>query len=63
MNFIILVITLTAEMVTTLLVIVSIAWPQRRIWPPGQPRARGQYVMLILFIVSAVGVVLLGLAD
>ena len=63
MSLIILVITLTAEMVTTLLVIVSIAWPQRRIWPPGQPRARGQYVMLILFIVSAVGVVLLGLAD
>jgi protein-S-isoprenylcysteine O-methyltransferase Ste14 len=63
MSLIILVITLTAEMVTTLLVVVSIAWPQRRIWPPGQPHARGQYVMLILFIVSAVGVVLLGLAD
>ncbi len=63
MSFIIFGITLAAEMVTTLLVIVSIVWPQRRIWPPDQPHAVGQYVMLILFIVSGVGVVLLGLAD
>jgi hypothetical protein len=63
MSLIILVITLAAEIVTTVLVVVSIALPQRRIWPPGQQHAWGQYVMLILFIVSAAGVVLLGLAD
>ena len=63
MSLIILVITLAAEMVTTLLVIVSIVLPQKRIWPPRQPQAAGQYVMLLLFIVSAMGVVLLGLVD
>jgi len=63
MSLIILVTTLTAEIVTTVLVIVSIVLPQKRIWPPGQQHATGQYVMLLLFIVSAAGVVLLGLAD
>ena len=63
MNLILFVITLAAEVVTTLLVVVSIVLPRRRIWPPSQPRAGGQYVMLILFIVSAVGVILLGLVD
>jgi protein-S-isoprenylcysteine O-methyltransferase Ste14 len=63
MSLIILVITLAAEMVTTLLVIASIVLPQKRIWPPRQPQAAGQYVMLLLFIVSAMGVVLLGLAE
>jgi protein-S-isoprenylcysteine O-methyltransferase Ste14 len=63
MSLVILVITLAAEMVTTALVIVSIVLPQKRIWPPRQPAADGQYVMLLVFIVSAAGVVSLGLAD
>jgi len=63
MSLILLVITLTAEVVMTLLVAVSIVLPQRSIWPPSQQQAWGQHVMLILFSVSAVGVVLLGLVD
>jgi protein-S-isoprenylcysteine O-methyltransferase Ste14 len=63
MSLIFFVITLTAEVVTTLLVAVSIVLPRQRIWPPSQQHAWGQYVMLILFIVSSVGVVLLGLVD
>jgi len=63
MDILIFFITLTAEGLTTLAVVMSIARPQRRIWPPSQQHAWGQYAMLILFIVSAVGVILLGLVD
>jgi protein-S-isoprenylcysteine O-methyltransferase Ste14 len=63
MSLIFLVITLTAEVVTTLLVAVSIVLPQRRIWPPSRPRAWGQYGMLILFGVSGAGVILLGILE
>ena len=63
MNLILLIITLTAEVLTTFSVVVSIVFPHRRIWPPSQHHAWGQYVMLFLFIVSAGGVILLGLVD
>jgi len=63
MSLILLVITLTAEVLTTFSVVVSIVCPHRRIWPPSQRHAWGQYIMLILFIVSAGGVILLGLVD
>lgn len=63
MNLTLFSITLTAEVLTTIAVVVSIVLPQRRIWPPSGPRAWGGYAMLILFNVSAVGVVLLGILD
>ena len=63
MDLVLFLITLTAEVLTTIAAGISIVWPQRRIWPPSGPRAWGQYVMLILFNVSAGGVVLLGVLD
>ena len=63
MSAIIFFITLAAEALTTIAVIVSIALPQRRIWPCRQQHAWGQYAMLILFIISAGGVILLGILD
>jgi len=63
MDAIIFFITLAAEALTTIAVVVSIASPSRRIWPPSQPRSWGQYYMLILFNVSALGVILLGILD
>ena len=63
MNLALFSITLTAEVLTTIAVVISIVWPQQRIWPPSQQRAWGQYAMLILFNLSAVGVVLLGVLD
>jgi protein-S-isoprenylcysteine O-methyltransferase Ste14 len=56
-------ITLTAEALTTLAVVISIACPRQRIWPPSRQRAWGQYCMLILFGVSGAGVILLGILD
>jgi len=56
-------ITLTAEVLPTLAVVMSIARPQRRIWPPSRQHAWGQYGMLILFGVSGAGVILLGILE
>lgn len=55
--------TLTAEGLTTIAVVVSIALPQHRIWPPRQQHTWGQYAMLLLFLISAAGVFLLGILD
>ena len=63
MSLFLFVMTLTAEALTTIAVVVSIVWPQHRIWPPSGPRAWGGYAMLILFNLSAVGVVLVGILD
>jgi protein-S-isoprenylcysteine O-methyltransferase Ste14 len=56
-------ITLTAEALTTLAVIVSIVSPKRRIWPPARPQAWGRYFMLALFFACGAGVILLGILD
>lgn len=63
MSSIILLITLAAEILTTIAVIVSIAVPQRRLWPPVRPHAWGRYFLLALFSISAGGVILLGILD
>jgi len=49
MDVLIFFITLTAQVLTTIAIVMSIARPQRRIWPPSRQRAWGQYCMLILF--------------
>jgi protein-S-isoprenylcysteine O-methyltransferase Ste14 len=56
-------ITLSAEFLTTIFVVVSIFLPEKRIWPPGKPNGWGQYAMLTLFNLSAAGVFLVGVLD
>ncbi|MBI4732005.1 MAG: isoprenylcysteine carboxylmethyltransferase family protein [Chloroflexi bacterium] len=56
-------VSMASEILTTLAVVVSIALPRHRIWPPRQRHDWGQYAMLILFNTSAVGVFLLGILD
>lgn len=63
MSAIIFVITLAAEVLTLIAVVISIALPQRRIWPPRRTHACGQYYMLTLFLASGAGVILLGVLD
>jgi len=56
-------ITLAAEALAAVCVALSIARPRRRIWPPPGPRAWQRYLMWLLFVVSAAGVMALGLVD
>ncbi len=56
-------ITLSAEILTTLAVVVSIFVPGQRIWPPHEKTTWGKPVMQILFFITAGGVILLGLLD
>jgi protein-S-isoprenylcysteine O-methyltransferase Ste14 len=63
MNFIIFIITLAAEALTTVAVVFSILFPEQRIWPPNERNAWGKLAMLILFNLTAVGVILLGILD
>jgi len=60
---VLLAITVGAEALSTLAIIISITAPHRRIWPPMQANAWGQAVMLALFAISGVGGVLLGVLD
>jgi protein-S-isoprenylcysteine O-methyltransferase Ste14 len=62
-NKIITLITLGAEILTTLALIISIAFPQKRIWPPGRQHSWGQYTLPIFFIISGAGVILVGILD
>jgi protein-S-isoprenylcysteine O-methyltransferase Ste14 len=62
-DLIIFLITLAAEALTTIAVIISIAAPHRRIWPPIQQRSFSQSCKLILFSVSTWGSILLGIVD
>jgi protein-S-isoprenylcysteine O-methyltransferase Ste14 len=59
----ILIVTLVSEILPIILVILSLAFPDRRVWPPNSRVAWGRYVMPILFNLSAAGVILLGLMD
>ncbi len=63
MNIAIFTLTLAAEMLTTVVVAISIALPQQRIWPPPQKHSWEQPLMLILFFISGGGVILLGILD
>jgi protein-S-isoprenylcysteine O-methyltransferase Ste14 len=61
MGYTIFVITLVAEILSAIAVMVSILFPQRRIWPPSQQHAWAGYVMWGLFIISGVGAVAVGI--
>jgi protein-S-isoprenylcysteine O-methyltransferase Ste14 len=63
MDSTIFIIILSAEALTTLAVIASIALPQHRIWPPREQHSWGQFVMPVLFGISAGGIFLLGILD
>jgi protein-S-isoprenylcysteine O-methyltransferase Ste14 len=63
MNTLIFLITLGAEALTIIALVISIALPQRRIWPPYQRHSWRHYYMLALFIVSGAGIILLGILD
>jgi len=63
MDSFIFIITLAAETLTTLVVVISILALRQRIWPPNERKAWGKPVMLILFNVTAGSVILLGLLD
>jgi protein-S-isoprenylcysteine O-methyltransferase Ste14 len=56
-------VTLAAEVLITVLVVISIALPQRRIWPPPRPRSWEGYLTWLLFITSGAGTVCLGIVD
>jgi protein-S-isoprenylcysteine O-methyltransferase Ste14 len=63
MDIIILLVTLGAEILTLLAVTFSIIFPDRRIWPPNRPSSWGQYLMVLLFLISAGGGILTGIID
>lgn len=55
--------TVGAECLVTALALISIVLPDRRVWPPRQPGAWGQFTMSFLFFVSGIGAILLGILD
>jgi protein-S-isoprenylcysteine O-methyltransferase Ste14 len=55
--------TLGAEMLSAVVVGVSIVYPGWRIWPPPHQGSRWGYLMWLLFGASAAGVVTLGIID
>ena len=55
--------TLAAEALAALCVIVSIVFPRRRIWPPPGQHSWQGYLMWLLFSVSAAGVATLGIVG
>jgi hypothetical protein len=57
------VIVIAAEILTLVALVVSILLPENRIWPPKRQNSWGQYAMLALFIVTATGIILLGILD
>jgi protein-S-isoprenylcysteine O-methyltransferase Ste14 len=56
-------VTLAAKVLITVLVVISIALPQRRIWPPPRPRSWEGTLTWLLFITSGAGTVCLGIVD
>lgn len=56
-------VTLAAEVLSTISVVVSIALPQRRIWPPPRPRSWEGTLTWLLFITSGGGTICLGIVD
>lgn len=56
-------VTLVAEVLAAVSVGISIARPQRRIWPPPRPRSWQAIFMWLLFIISAGGGICLGIVD
>lgn len=63
MKHVVFVITLIAEILAMVSVEVSIAFPDRRIWPPEQKRPWTRALMWLLFTVSGMGVIALGVLD
>ena len=63
MNFNIFITLLIAEIIVTLFVVLSIFLPNQRIWPPNDRKAWGKPLMLVLFDLTAGGVILLGILD
>ena len=63
MSSVVLCVALVAEVLAAISVLVSIALPHRRVWPPPRQRSWVGYLMWLLFLVSGVGVVALGLID
>jgi protein-S-isoprenylcysteine O-methyltransferase Ste14 len=61
-NFIFLT-TLASELASLVAVVLSLRFPDRRIWPPSPTRSWGRTLMVSLFHIAAAGVVLLGLLD
>ena len=56
-------VTLAAEILSAVAVVVSIRFPQRRIWPPSETHSWPGYLMWGFFLTSAVGAVALGIID
>ena len=63
MSFVVFTCTVTAEILTLTSVIISIAIPRHRLWPPHHEHTWGGPVMLILFLLSASGAFILGILD
>ena len=63
MSNIIFIIIISAELLTTIALVVSMLSPQNRIWPPSRPNSWEQYFMIILFNVIAIGTILLGILE
>ena len=57
------VITIAAEILAAGSVAYSLIFPNRKIWPPPQKRSWQALSMWLFFIVSGLGVVLLGILD
>lgn len=63
MGRVVLAITLGTEVLSAVVVGVSIVFPRYRIWPPPHMGSRWGYLMWLLFGASAAGVVTLGIID
>jgi phosphoribosylglycinamide formyltransferase-1 len=55
--------TITAELLATAALLISIFLPKRRIWPPVREGSPRRFFMLILFLISGAGVIYLGIAG
>jgi len=56
-------VALAAEVLAAACVAFSVAFPDRRIWPPPRQHSWQSYFMWLLFAISAGGVVALGILD
>lgn len=55
--------TLAAEILVTLCVLVSILRPRQRIWPPPRQPSWQGWLMLVLFLLSGLGNMIVGILD
>jgi protein-S-isoprenylcysteine O-methyltransferase Ste14 len=55
--------TMVVEIIALIAVIISITFPNQRIWPPNRERSWEQHIMLVLFMLSASGLFFLGIFD